>query len=263
MGYSTYGQSFVVFCQGRPCQLYSDWCSVSTQACGGGLRWCLDVPARGCVRWLWLIFYNNIHNSDHCPRLPCYLTTPSRSRQLQQRTKFTKKWPRYFILLDFLVNCIFPVKAAIIVVHFLSHNNSQQTWDPVRAVGHLDSWTVWHTAGLLLPDGQMISSEFTKIGKILARWYLEQWRARGEPVGVVFVIRPDHWEIVLHGTELGTIIHVRGEERTIQTDINKVGPTQIPSQRSLCFSQRAFRSSETSQISHVSHWNYDINWFTE
>ena len=129
---------------------------------------------------------------------------------------------------------------------------------PSKAVGHLDSWTVGRTAGLLLPDGQMISSEFTKIGKILARWYLEQWRARGEPVGVVFVIRPDHWEIVLHGTELGTIIHVRGEERTIQTDINKVGPTQIPSQRSLCFGQRIFRRAETPQnlryksLTHVS-----------
>ena len=155
MGYSTYSQCFVVFCQGRPCQLYSDWCSVSTQACGGGLRWCLDVRSPRAV-WDGCDWSSIIISTTQIIVLGCLVTSQlppgagSFSReQSSPRNVLTKAF-------YFLVNCIFPVKAAIIVVHFLSHNNSQQTWDPVRAVGHLDSWTVRHT-GLLLPDRQRVS----------------------------------------------------------------------------------------------------------
>ena len=116
-----------------------------------------------------------------------------------------------FFLLKLSINC----RALSLSQQFPANTRPESTPEDTGGhTGSLSTNVTQSTTSFFYQSDKLFRKSSLKLEKCWpddgsTRNLRSEFGERDSPVGVVFVIRPDHWEIVLHGTGLHTIIHVR------------------------------------------------------
>ena len=116
-----------------------------------------------------------------------------------------------FFLLKLSINC----RALSLSQQFPANTRPESTPEDTGGhTGSLSTNVTQSTTSYFYQSDKLFRKSSIKLEKCWpddgsTRNLRSEFGERDSPVGVVFVIRPDHWEIVLHGTGLHTIIHVR------------------------------------------------------